>query len=226
MEPVVLSLGGSVLVKDDCDADYIRELVKMLISVSEQVKLYVVTGGGRIARYYIRTGRELGAPEKALDELGIEATRLNAKLLITALGAKACPTVPLNYDEAMHAGERSAIVVMGGVSPGITTDAVSSLLAERLKARRLVNATSVDAAYTADPAKDKTAERIPRMSHKDLMKLVSCVPKGAGPNAVFDTHGAEVLARSNIPLAIVHGRDVANLRAALLGSEFKGTTVQ
>ena len=226
MEPVVLSLGGSVLVKDDSDSDYIKKLAKMLIAVSEKQKLFVVTGGGRIARYYIRAGRELGADEGSLDEMGIDVTRLNARLLITALGLKACHTIPMNYDEAMHAGEKCSIVVMGGVSPGITTDAVSALLAERVKAKLLVNATSVDAAYTSDPEKDKSAKRIPRMTHRDLMKLVSNTPKGAGPNAVFDMHGAEVLERSRITLAIVHGRDLANLEAALEGRTFKGTVVQ
>lgn len=212
--------------RDEGDADYIKKLAKMLVSVSEKYKLYVVTGGGRIARYYIRAGRELGADEGSLDEMGIEVTRLNARLLIMALGSKACRTVPGNYDEAAHEGERCAIVVMGGVSPGITTDAVSALLAERVKAKRLVNATSVDAAYTSDPEKDKGAARIPRMTHKDLMKLVSCAPKGAGPNAVFDVHGAEVLDRARISLAIVHGRDLPNLKAALEDKEFKGTIVQ
>jgi uridylate kinase len=157
MEPVVLSLGGSVLVREEGDTAYIRKLAKILIGISSNFKLYVVTGGGKIARYYIRAGRDLGASESFLDESGIEVTRLNARLLITALGDHACHTPPKNYDDAVHAGKTCSIVVMGGVSPGITTDAVSALLAERVKARRLVNATSVDGAYTADPKKDPSA---------------------------------------------------------------------
>lgn len=226
MEPVVLSLGGSILTRDEGDTDYLKNLSKMLVSVSSEHKLFIVTGGGRIARYYIRTARGLGADESYLDEMGIEVTRLNARLLIAALGAKACHTVPKDCDDALHAGMTCPIVVMGGVSPGITTDAVSALLAERVKARRLVNATSVDAAYTADPEKDPKATRIPRMTHKELIGLVSSAPSGAGPNAVFDKIGAEVLERTKISLAIVHGRDLPNLKAALEGKAFKGTLVQ
>ena len=225
MEPVVLSLGGSVLVKEEADTSYIRKLSKILIGVSANVKLYVVTGGGKVARYYIRAGRELGADESSLDEMGIEVTRLNARLLITALGEKASHVPPKNYDEAVHAGKTHSIVVMGGVSPGITTDAVSALLAERVKARRLVNATSVDGAYTADPKKDPHATRIPKLTHKELITLVASTPAGAGPNTVFDSVGAKVLERSKIELSIVDGTDLANLRDALEGKKFNGTIV-
>jgi uridylate kinase len=114
---------------------------------------------------------------------------------------------------------------MGGVSPGITTDAVSALLAERAKAKRLVNATSVDGAYTADPKKDPNAKRIPRMSHQELVSLVSSSPAGAGPSIVFDPVGAKILERSKIVLSIVDGRDLVNLRDAIEGREFKGTKV-
>jgi uridylate kinase len=225
METVVLSLGGSVLVRDEGDTSYIRKLAKILIGVSARHKLYIVTGGGKIARYYIRTGRDLGADESFLDEIGIEVTRLNARLLITALGDRSCHSPPKNYDEALHAGRTHSIVVMGGVSPGITTDAVSALLAERVKAKRLVNATSVDGAYTADPKKDPEAKRIPTMTHSELISLVGH-STGAGPNHVFDPVGARVLQRSKISLSIVDGNDMVNLRDALEGKKFKGTLVQ
>jgi len=226
MEPVVLSLGGSVLVKEEADTSYIRRLSKILMGVSANYRLYIVTGGGKIARYYIRAGRDLGADESSLDEMGIEVTRLNARLLITALGDKASHVPPRNYDEAVNAGKTHSIVVMGGVSPGITTDAVSALLAERVKAKRLVNATSVDGAYTADPKKDPTATRILKMTHAELISLVASTPASAGPNAVFDTVGAKVLERSKIELAIVDGTDLANLRDALEGKRFNGTIVR
>jgi uridylate kinase len=89
----------------------------------------------------------------------------------------------------------------------------------------LVNATSVDGAYTSDPKKDVTAKRIPRMSHGDLVRLVSGTANGAGPTTVFDPVGAEVLARTGIPLIIVDGRDLPNLSEALRAREFKGTLV-
>jgi len=214
-----------VLVKDENDTSYLRKLAKILIGVSATHKLYVVTGGGKIARYYINEGRALGADESFLDEMGIEVTRLNARLLIVALGDRASQKPPKDYDEALHAGATHSIVVMGGVSPGITTDAVSALLAERVKAKRLVNATNVDGAYTSDPAKDPEATRISKMTHKELIDLVSSTAPGAGPNIVFDPVGARIIERSKITLSIVAGRDLPNLFDALQGNKFKGTIV-
>jgi len=225
MDTVVLSLGGSILVEDEDPTNYISRLSQMLLELSSSMKIFVVTGGGKIARYYIRSGRALGATEQHLDVMGIEATRLNARLLIVALGGYACPDPPRDYEEAVRAAASHTIVVMGGVSPGITTDAVSALLAERVNADRLINATSVDGAYTADPRKDVCAKRIPRMSHTELVELVSGSVTGAGPNIVFDPIGAGVLARSRIPLVIVDGRSTKNLRLALEGRECTGTLV-
>lgn len=221
-----MSLGGSVLVRDQDDTRYIRDLAEALVEVSSTRKLYVVTGGGRIARFYISSGRGLGADETSLDEMGIEVTRLNARLLMIALGEHATRIPPKSYDEAVNAGKTHSIVVMGGVSPGITTDAVSALLAERAKAKWLVNATSVDGAYTADPKKDPTAKHIPTMTHRELIELVGGIPSGAGPSIVFDPTGAKVLERSKIALAIVDGRDIGNLKSALKGEKFKGTLVK
>jgi len=213
------------MIRDEGDTAYLRKLAKILIGLSSSYKLFIVTGGGKVARYYIRAGRELGADESLLDEMGIDVTRLNARLLITALGDRAVHVPPKDYDEALHAAKTSSIVVMGGVSPGITTDAVSALLAERVKAKRVVNATSVDGAYTADPKTDPNARMIPRMKHKDLVALVSGTHSGAGPNIVFDPVGAKVLERSRIALSIVDGTDLSNLRDAIEGKKFKGTLV-
>ncbi len=226
MDVAVLSLGGSVLVRDEDPSAYLSELADMLIEVSSGTKLYIVAGGGRIARFYIRAGRSLGAPEQDLDVMGIGATRLNARLLIAALKGHAFPEPPLDYEEAASAGTAHRIVVMGGVAPGVTTDAVSSRLAERVGAARLVNATSVDGAYTSDPKKDPGARRIPRMTHEELVELVKGTAEGAGPTTVFDPVGADVLMRTRIPLVIVDGRSIGDLRLALTGGECLGTVVR
>lgn len=213
------------MVKDEDPSAYLEELAKMLVEVSSATKVYVVTGGGRIARFYIGAGRALGATEQYLDLMGIDATRLNARLVIAALKDHACPEPPKDYDEAVRAGSSYQVVVMGGVTPGVTTDAVSARLAERVRATRLVNATSVDGAYTADPKKDVCAKRIPRMSHEELVTLVSGTAKGAGPTTVFDPVGADVLMRARIRLVIVDGRSMKNLRLALEGKECVCTVV-
>src|SRR2546427_4195093 len=117
MEKVVVSLGGSVLVPGDDDARYLRDLAALLRDVSARVKLFVVTGGGRIARYYIETGRAFGIGERTLDEFGIAVTRLNARLLAAALAGRANREPAKTYTEAAKLARRYPIVIMAGPHP-------------------------------------------------------------------------------------------------------------
>ncbi len=225
MDSVVISIGGSVLVPHESDADYIKALALLLKRISAAYKLYIVTGGGRIARYYIKTGRGLGADEHFLDELGIYVTRLNAKLLGKAIGDVANPEPPKDIEGALEAGKNFQIVIMGGTVPGHTTDAVSAMLAEKVKAMRLVNATSVDGVYDSDPKINRDAKKFNRMSHAQLLEITSRSEGIAGPTVIFDPKGSDIIAKAKIPLYVCHGRDLKALENAITGKEFEGTIV-
>jgi len=86
MERVVISLGGSIIIPGDRDGQFLDRFATLLREAAQDREVYVVCGGGKTARFYIDIGRELNAPEDSLDELGIGATRLNARLLQLALG--------------------------------------------------------------------------------------------------------------------------------------------
>src|SRR2546426_2660243 len=121
MEKVVVSFGGSVLVPGEDDARHLRDLARLLRDLSARVKLFVVTGGGRIARYYIETGRTLGIGERTLDEFGIAVTRLNARLLAGALDGRANREPATSYSQAAKLARRFPIVLMAGPRAGPTT---------------------------------------------------------------------------------------------------------
>lgn len=225
MEKVVISLGGSILVPGEDDARYLADLAMTLREASTHVKLFAVTGGGRVARYYIETGRALGVGERSLDEFGIEATRLNARLLAGALKGSANREAAVSYAEASRLARRYPIVLMGGTRPGHTTDRVSASLARFVRAARIVNATSVAGVYTADPKQDPQARLLDRVTFEDLADLMKKGRWQAGPSAVFDPVAARVLARVRIPMAVVHGRDLTALRHAILGLPFRGSLV-
>jgi uridylate kinase len=225
MDIVVISIGGSVLVPENDDADYIRSLASMLNEISALYKLFIVTGGGKIARYYITTGRDLGATEENLDQIGIDVTRLNARLLIQALGDSAYPKPAIDIDEAIYAGQKFGIVVMGGTAPGHTTDAVSAMLAEKVGAIGLVNATNVDGVYESDPRKNPDAKKFDKMSFDQLNSLVSGDHEKAGPNVIFDPKGTKIIEGMKVPLHVCNGRNIEALKNAILGKEFEGTVV-
>lgn len=84
---LVYSLGGSILAGRD--AKSLQEYADALKELAKAHQIYVVVGGGRIAREYIEKARDLGASEMFCDLIGIGATKLNSALLIAALGRAA-----------------------------------------------------------------------------------------------------------------------------------------
>jgi uridylate kinase len=48
---------------------------------------------------------------------------------------------------------------------------------------------------------------------------------GAGNSHVFDPLGAEIVKRCRIPILVVDGRDIDDMRNAILGQRIKGTVI-
>jgi uridylate kinase len=223
MEKVVVSIGGSILVPGENDAEFIGKLAKMLKEVSKEVQLAIVCGGGKTARYYAGIAKDLGGDTYDQDILGIAATRMNAQLLMLALGDMP-DAVITNAEDLAKASEPGKIVVMGGTVPGHTTDAVSSMVAAAMKADRIINGTSVDAVYTADPRKDPDAKKITNMTIDDLAGIVY-KEHGASKSSVFDPLGVKLAKENNIDILIIDGRNLDELKNAILGKPIKGTFV-
>jgi uridylate kinase len=224
MKKVVISLGGSILIPS-LEDHTIREYVPVLKKIAKKCRLFVVVGGGGEARRYISITRELGIDEGTSDEIGILITRLNATMLIAALGDEAYPKVAESHAEAKKFSEHGKIVVMGGITPGQTTDAVAAVLAERVGASVFINATSVDGIYTEDPKKNPKATRFDAITPKQLLEIVGGTALGAGSNNVLDIVAARVVERSGIPLIVLDGREPKNLSEAILKGKFRGTVV-
>jgi len=218
---LVYSLGGSILAGRDTKS--LSEYAKALKELAAEHKIFVVVGGGKIAREYIEKARALGASELFCDLIGIGATKLNALLLVAALGDAALQEIPGSYNQAAESLHR--IVVMGGLSPGQTTDAVSAMLAERVHADRLVIATSVDGLYTSDPEKDPSAQKLAVMTPRALVRLAMETEMKAGSRSPVDPLAAKIIERSSIPTAIVLGSEIENLRKGALGGH-TGTEIR
>ncbi|HTT26484.1 MAG TPA: UMP kinase [Thermoplasmata archaeon] len=223
---MVLSLGGSLFLTGESDVEYLARLSTLLKRFGASTPLLVTVGGGATARQYIDLGRALGLTEVELDELGIDVTRLHARLLAGRIGPPTPAHPPASVAAAVHELARASPVVMGGTEPGHTTDGVGALLAVRLRAARFVNATRVGALYDRDPAVHPGAERRARLSWDEFRAIVHRDASGkAGQQFLFDRLGADLLHRAGIPLAVVDGRDLRKLEAALAGRRFTGTLV-
>ncbi len=222
---VIVSVGGSVLAPD-LDSKRVEayaDCVETLRSAGHEIGL--VVGGGRVAREYIETGRDLGGNEMALDQLGIGVTRLNARLLIAALGDAAAPTPPESYETAAAALRRTEIPVMGGMVPGQTTDAVGAALAETVDAELLVYATSVSGVYSDDPEKSADATRYEELATTDLVDIIGGIELSAGSNAPVDILAAKIIQRSETRTIVLDGTDPDAVRRAIDAGEHDGTEI-
>ena len=166
METIVISIGGSVIISEDADVSFFKRFVNLLNKLSSKYKIFIVIGGGKTARKYIKLGRELGLSEETLDDLGIKMTRINAKLLASIIETSN-KKIPSTTDEANKINK--PIVVMGGTIPGHSTDLVGAELAEKSGADRFIIATNVDGIYDKDPNKYHDARRLREIPIEELI---------------------------------------------------------
>ena len=102
----VIKLSGQVFSMDQTKV--LKDYATFFVKKSKTHQPVIVAGGGKIARYFISHARSSGADESTLDELGIEISRLNAKLLIYALKGKAYPHPPTTLTRSKKcSGQRS-----------------------------------------------------------------------------------------------------------------------
>ena len=222
---VIVSIGGSVLAPD-LEADRVEAHADVLDGlVAEGHEVAAVVGGGGVARRYIGTARDLGATEYDLDALGIDVTRLNARLLIAALDSSATPEPAESHEAARASLRRGEVAVMGGTIPGHTTDAVAALLAEMAEADLLVYATSVPGVFSADPNVDSGAERYDELSAGELVDVISSIETAAGSNAPVDLLAAKIIERSGLRAVVLDGSEPPRIADAVAG-DADGTEVR
>ena len=221
---VVISIGGSVLAPG-LEADRVEahaDTIDGLVDAGHEVA--AIVGGGDVARQYINTARDLGATEYDLDTLGIDVTRLNARLLITALERSAAPEPAESHEDARASLRRGEGAVMGGTVPGHTTDAVAALLAEMVEADLLVYATSVPGVFSADPNENETAEQYDRLTASELVDVISSIQIAAGSNAPIDLLATKIIERSGLRAVVLDGTTPSRIADAVAG-DVDGTEV-
>lgn len=198
---IVIKLSGRVFGMDNVKV--LKDYAAFLVKISKFCQPVVIAGGGNIARHYISHARSSGADESTLDELGIEISRLNAKLLIYALKNKAYSHPPTTLQEVRHAVDDGLIVVAGGLHPGQSTNGTAALIAEKIKAEQFLNATDVDGVYDMDPNKFKKAKKFKRIELKNLKNMLVHEDSVAGGYDLMDIVALKIIERSKIKTRIL-----------------------
>ena len=197
MTSVVISLGGSIISKERLNLELMEKFSETMKSISTYDKFGIVVGGGKLARTYISDLKKYHVNDNILDEIGINATRINA-LAMTTFFDDVNSKIPTNINDAVEMIHNYRYVVMGGTEPGHTTDTVATLLAERIGAKILINATSVDGVYSSDPKTDKDAKKFSKLSYNEAISLSIKNSTGAGSNVFMDITSLTISNRSLI----------------------------
>ncbi|TFH01682.1 MAG: UMP kinase [Nitrosopumilus sp.] len=213
---IVIKLSGRIFGMDNVKV--LKDYASFLVKISKICQPIVVAGGGNIARHYISHARSSGADESTLDELGIEISRLNAKLLIYALKNKAYSHPPITLQEVRHAVDDGLIVVTGGLHPGQSTNGTDALIAEKIKAEQFLNATDVDGVYDMDPNKYKKAKQFKRIELKNLKNMLVHEDSIAGGYDLMDIVALKIIERSKINTRILKA-DIKIIEKAIKGAD-------
>jgi len=222
MKSIVISIGGSVILSEDADLDYFEKLIALLKKLSKKFKIYIIVGGGKTSRAYIHLGRMLGLKEEMLDQFGIDLTRINAKFLSKIIEGSNTK-IPKTTDAAKKINK--PIVIMGGTTPGHSTDMVGAELAEKAQAARLIIATNVDGVYDKDPNQYNDARQIKELKIDDLIEKYGTGWDSAGKNIVIDGPALRIIKDAKIPTFVLNGKKLNQLERAANNQIFNGTKI-
>jgi len=221
---LVLRIGGSVIASPVNPA-LISRYVELLKNLKKQGHVVAaVVGGGAPAREFIRIAKELRLDEKIQDDVAISVSRIFAQLFLKKLGELGCDSVPLTIEEAARCLDDGKIAVMGGLRPGMTTDTVAALLAERVKAELYVKATDQEGIYDKDPRKHADAVKLERVRFKDLLSIFTLNKHEAGLHQILDSEAVKILEKNRVKVIVLNGFKPENVLTAVKGEKI-GTLV-
>lgn len=223
-DPIIFSLGGSLIVPDQIDAKFLKKFKHLIEKYIDQYRQFVIiTGGGKTCRRYQQAAVAVNSPDdEDLDWLGIHASRLNGHLLRTIFRKHADPQMIANPTKMTP---RDAKILIGaGHKPGSSTDYVATLFAKAYNMKTVVNLSNIEYVYDKDPRKFDDAKPLEKVSWADFRKIVGdkWTP---GANLPFDPVASKLGEKLGLKVIVMKGTDLDNLEAYLDGQEFKGTVI-
>ncbi len=115
-----------------------------------------------------------------------------------------------------HLEKDRVIIFVGGTgNPYFTTDTTAALRAMEIGAEVILKATKVDGVYTADPATDRSAKKLDRLSFMDVLTRGLKVMDATAVSLCMDNH---------VPIIVFNLHQTGNIKRVVLGEPI-GTVV-
>ncbi len=224
---IVISLGGSLIIPNKIDIEFLNEFKKLLLKNKRKYKFIVVCGGGSTARIYIKGLENEKTKKKEFFQglLGILTTRLNARFMTYFFGKDTSEGMPHNMKQIKNLLRFHKIVFCGALryAKNETSDGTSAKLAHYFNTD-FINLTNVKGLYDKNPKKFRSAKFIPEISHKDFLKKAKQVEFKPGQHFVLDQNAAKIIKKYKITTYIL-GQDLKNLQKVLNNQHFVGTLI-
>ena len=222
---IVISLGGSLIVPDEVDSQFLKEFTDMIKDYAKDgFKFVIITGGGKIARKYQNVAKEISnASNNDLDWLGIRALCLNAELLRVVFGDTAYGFVVLDTSGKINFDK--SVVIGAAHKPGSSTDLSAIMAAKNIGAEKVINLSNIDYAYDKDPNKFPDAKKLESVSWSEYRSLIPA-EWNPGLSTPFDPIASKMAEEAGLEVAILNGKNIDNLKNYLDGKEFVGTVIK
>ncbi len=228
----IVALGESLLRPEESEkrSEWLGQLRQLAVHLEgNERKIGIVIGGGLPAREAIELAKNCISSSEKLDQVGIAATRLNATIIqqiLLDIGCNVAPEIPHTTSQSAELLEQYNFVVMGGTTPGHTTDAVAVALARDAGARNCIIATNVSHVYDKDPRQFDDAQSLTNLTIDQLAEITGIgEPLAPGASAVIDPVAVGWAKDACIDLAVLDGRQISILEQALDGQPFDGTLI-
>lgn len=225
-ETIVMSVGGSLIVPDSIDTNFLTKLKAFIVTQTAHGRRFIIiAGGGKTARRYQDAASEVSElTSDDLDWMGIHATRLNGHLLRTIFRDIAYRVMITNPDEILDIHTEEKVIIAAGYRPGCSTDLRAVQIASRVGAKKVINLSNTDYVYTDNPKTNPAAEKIEDVSWSDFRKLI---PEDWGPglSSPFDPVAAREAEREGIEVAQINGERLEAVVQYLAGEPFIGTKI-
>ena len=228
---ILLKLSGEALMGDKeygIDHKRLVQYAQDIFKVIETgVELAIVIGGGNIFRGV--QGEDGGVERVQGDYMGMLATVINGLALQSSLeniGVKTRLLTAIKMEQiaepfirrkAVRHLEKGRVVIFGAGTgnPYFTTDTAASLRAIEIEANVILKGTRVDGIYTADPEKDKSAEKYDSISFEEVLsKRLN----------VMDMTAFTLCSENKLPIVVFDMNKPGNLEKLVTG-ETIGTLV-
>jgi len=226
-ETIVMSVGGSLIVPDQIDTDFLINLKNLVVTqtATHGRRFIIIAGGGRTARRYQDAAAAVSpTTSEDLDWLGLHATRLNGHLLRTIFRDIAYPIMITNPDDVLDIRSSESVIIAAGYRPGCSTDLRAIQIADRLQAHKVINLSNTDYVYTDNPHTNPDAVKLEDITWTEFRKII---PEDWAPglSAHFDPVAAREADRLSIEVAQINGLKLEELQKYLDNEQFVGTRI-